>query len=276
MIMCRPCIAVASCAVMAFATAARAGETVATYLLTWEATWSVETHPVDFPPNPHFSGLIGGTHDVGVRFWELGGMASSGMESMSETGSKTLLTEEVNDAIATGHAERVLSGGNINPSPGVRTFQFDIPSTHPLATLVSMIAPSPDWFIGVDSLRLAEGGVWLEEVVVELHPYDTGTDSGVSYRSNNDDTDPQEPIRDLSNEFPFTGTPPLGTFTFTLISVSGCAADFNDDGSVNTLDVLAFLNAWNAGDPAADINADGSINTQDVLAFLNLWSTGCD
>jgi hypothetical protein len=54
-----------------------------------------------------------------------------------------------------------------------------------------------------------------------------------------------------------------------------CVADFNNDGEVNTLDVLAFLNAWNAGDSRADINGDGVINTQDVLAFLNLWNAGC-
>jgi len=54
-----------------------------------------------------------------------------------------------------------------------------------------------------------------------------------------------------------------------------CVADFNNDGSVNTLDVLAFLNAWSAGDSSADINGDGSVNTLDVLAFLNLWSAGC-
>ncbi len=54
-----------------------------------------------------------------------------------------------------------------------------------------------------------------------------------------------------------------------------CVADFNGDGSVNTLDVLAFLNAWSAGDPSADINGDGAVNTLDVLAFLNLWGAGC-
>ena len=56
---------------------------------------------------------------------------------------------------------------------------------------------------------------------------------------------------------------------------SGCVADFNGDGTVNTQDVLAFLNAWTAGDSSADINGDGTVNTQDVLAFLNLWTAGC-
>ncbi|MCC7387876.1 MAG: hypothetical protein IT431_03820 [Phycisphaerales bacterium] len=54
-----------------------------------------------------------------------------------------------------------------------------------------------------------------------------------------------------------------------------CAPDFNADGSVNTLDVLAFLGAWGADDPGADFNADGVINTLDVLAFLSAWSLGC-
>ncbi|MCC7387831.1 MAG: hypothetical protein IT431_03595 [Phycisphaerales bacterium] len=54
-----------------------------------------------------------------------------------------------------------------------------------------------------------------------------------------------------------------------------CVADFNGDGTVNTVDVLAFLNAWNAGDSSADINGDGAVNTVDVLAFLNLWNAGC-
>jgi hypothetical protein len=59
------------------------------------------------------------------------------------------------------------------------------------------------------------------------------------------------------------------------VQTDGCAADFNGDGSVNTMDVLAFLNAWSAGDASADFNADGTVNTLDVLAFLNAWSAGC-
>jgi hypothetical protein len=54
-----------------------------------------------------------------------------------------------------------------------------------------------------------------------------------------------------------------------------CIADFNGDGAVDTRDVLAFLNAWNAGDARSDIDGDGVIDTRDVLAFLNLWNAGC-
>jgi len=56
---------------------------------------------------------------------------------------------------------------------------------------------------------------------------------------------------------------------------AACAPDINGDGEVNTQDVLAFLNAWNADDSIADWNGDGAINTQDVLAYLNDWVAGC-
>ncbi len=67
----------------------------------------------------------------------------------------------------------------------------------------------------------------------------------------------------------------IDAFSIVTVLCNDCIADFNNDGSVNTQDVLAFLNAWNAGDSSADINGDGEINTQDVLAFLNLWNAGC-
>lgn len=56
-----------------------------------------------------------------------------------------------------------------------------------------------------------------------------------------------------------------------------CLADYNEDGTVNTLDFLSYLNdytgATNQGDP--DLNGDGEVNTLDFLLFLNLYTAGC-
>ncbi|MFG0242711.1 MAG: right-handed parallel beta-helix repeat-containing protein [Phycisphaerales bacterium JB054] len=71
------------------------------------------------------------------------------------------------------------------------------------------------------------------------------------------------------------GTAPVVDMGAAEAQDHSCVADFNYDGSVNTLDVLAFLNAWAAGDAGADINDDGTVNTLDVLVYLNLWNTGC-
>lgn len=52
-------------------------------------------------------------------------------------------------------------------------------------------------------------------------------------------------------------------------------SDWNSDGQLDTLDFLAFLNDWVAGESHADFNNDGRIDTLDFLAFLNSWTAGC-
>lgn len=190
----------------------------ATYELTFDSTWSAATHPYQYPSGlSHYSGLIGGTHNNKVRFWEVSEVASPGMERMAELGSKSPLRDEVESAIASGDAEHLLSGGGIGSSPGSVTMQFQISQGYPFVTLVSMIAPSPDWFVGVSALSLIENGQWVDELVVPLYAYDAGTDSGASYTSTNSDTDPKEQISRLE-ELPFLvdgEVVPLGTFTFS-------------------------------------------------------------
>ena len=51
----------------------------------------------------------------------------------------------------------------------------------PLVTLTSMIASSPDWLVGVDSLSLIENDEWLLTKIAILYGYDAGTDSGPTY-----------------------------------------------------------------------------------------------
>jgi hypothetical protein len=198
---------------------ASAAEESAVYRLTFDAVWSAQTHPTTFPPNPHFSGLVGGTHNDAVAFWEVGALASEGIEKMAELGSKTTLIAEVNTAIGNGTAGAVISGSGIGNSPGSVDVTFSITQDFPLATVVTMIAPSPDWFVGVSGVPLFNGQVWEDELVVSLQPFDAGTDSGVNYTSSNMNTFPPEPIYEITG-FPFEvgGTvPPLGTFTFTRI-----------------------------------------------------------
>jgi hypothetical protein len=250
----------------------------ATYEATFQAEWSQATHPDMFPGNPHFSPLIGGTHGPGVVFWEPGGLASPGIESMAETGATTLLRNEVQNAIDALTAGSVLQGGGIAVSPGARTIAFDIEEAFPLVTLVTMIAPSPDWFVGVHGLALRDAGGWVGSLSVDLWPYDAGTDSGATYTASNADTSPQEPIRQIAGEPPFAGAGRLGTLTFTRVAVAGCsAADLAPPCGVHDFfDVAAYLALFNAGDLAADFASPfGTLNFFDVVAFLNAFTDGC-
>ncbi|MBC7771174.1 MAG: hypothetical protein H7210_01635 [Pyrinomonadaceae bacterium] len=54
-----------------------------------------------------------------------------------------------------------------------------------------------------------------------------------------------------------------------------CAADFNDDSSVNSADFFDFLTAFFTSAPAADFNADGHVNSQDFFDFLAAFFAGC-
>ena len=171
-------------------------------------------------PPPKTSPLIGGTHNASATFWEEGGIAKAGIESMAETGGTSTLTGEINAEISNGNARDVMTGsGTSSPTTtNPPTIQFEMHRDFPLVTLVTMIAPSPDWFVGVAGLSLIENGEWVQQIVVDLFAYDSGTDSGLTYtHPTNEDTNPQDPISALTDTpFNINGEiRRLGTFTFT-------------------------------------------------------------
>jgi hypothetical protein len=190
----------------------------ARYEVVFDATWSASTHAV--PANPHFSPLIGGTHRAGVHFWSPGALASDGIESMAERGSQAPLDAEVGAAIAAGTAQNLLRGGRPpSGSPGLDRLEFEVSQAFPLVSLVTMVAPSPDWFVGVDAVPLFENGAWVEERSFALAPWDAGTDSGRDFTSPDRETSPRQPIARIGA--PPLGADgaaaPLGTFTFRRI-----------------------------------------------------------
>ncbi len=192
----------------------------AEYLVTFDATWSQFTHPVGFPSGAHFSPLIGASHSDTITFWESGGIATAGIESMAETGSTSNLITEIGNAQSNSHTatlpfDPVISGIGIN-SPDSTFITFTVHRDFPLVTLVAMIAPSPDWFIGVSGLNMIENGVWIESKTVSLRGYDAGTEEGVDFSLSNPSTNPQAPISILQDPpFKVDGEfIPLGTFTF--------------------------------------------------------------
>ncbi len=188
----------------------------AVYRVVFNATWSATTHPTDYPPGAHFSPLIGAIHNDGATFWALGEIATPGIEQMAETGGTTLLTGEIRNQMP-DRAHAVLNGRGIG-SPGSTTIQTVVATQEfPLVTLVTMIAPSPDWFVGVDGLSLRdEFGQWLNELEVVLYPLDSGTDDGATYRSPNADSSPKQPIASLKGVSPFSDQP-IGTYTFSRV-----------------------------------------------------------
>jgi hypothetical protein len=190
----------------------------ARYQVVFNATWSQATHPTNWPAGAHWSGLVGGTHNEAVHFWREEETASEGIRLMAERGQQATLLSEIAPAIADGTAHLQLAGGGIGTSPGSvsLTFPQSMRRDFPLVTLVSMIAPSPDWFVGVDSLSMITNENWATNLTVTLYGFDAGTDSGPSYASADQVTVPRGVVTR------FTGFPaiqngvivPFGNFTF--------------------------------------------------------------
>lgn len=84
--------------------------------------------------------------------------------------------------------------------------------------MVARIVPSPDWFVGVDSLDLCADGHWIDTITVEVckfvkqilnnffydkaSPLDAGTDSGFTFTAPNWATVPQEGIYKITSQYP--------------------------------------------------------------------------
>lgn len=248
-------------AILAVHVAEAIGQEKAMYELTFRSTWSRETHPAGFPAGAHYSRLVGATHRADVEFWNVGGLASPGIELMAETGGVTSLQAEVEQAIAAGTADQYLLGFPLGTTPGELPFSFEVNQDYPLVTLVTMLAPSPDWFSGTHGLSLrSEDGEWLGRVEHPLTVYDAGTDSGATYTAIDEDTNPQEAIR-VFNEGPFTASSNIGTFTFLRI----LDGDFTRDGmrTVEDLDELSAALRRGESNLRFDLNGDEQVTIDD-------------
>ncbi|XP_054716081.1 spondin-1-like [Uloborus diversus] len=178
----------------------------AKYELTFEGIWSRHTHPKDFPTNEwltHFSDIIGASHTGDFRMWEYGGIASEGVKEVAERGITKRLESELkteSNKIRTIIKARGLWYPNVQG----KTFAvFRVDKFHHLMSFLTMLGPSPDWIVGVSALELClKNCSWVAEKVMNLYPWDAGTDSGLTYITSKMATVPQEKIRRITSSTP--------------------------------------------------------------------------
>lgn len=195
----------------------------AAYNITFESNWSQATHPHPsgaLPGGAHWSPLVGSVHNDQVSFFAMGELASQGIENVAETGSSTVFNNEVNTAIAAGNALEWYNFGDLDSDLGQITGMITSDLDFHYLSLVSMIAPSPDWIIAASNISLLDdSGNWIEEdIVINLYAYDAGTDNGTDYTSGNSDTNPAQPITSLQGVAPFSSEI-IGTLTISLEAI---------------------------------------------------------
>lgn len=179
------------------------------YTLRLRSAWSDQTHPNWRPEGSHLSPMIAWSHGLKDVLFRSGDTASKGMEIMAETGAPPTLVAEVERLTVLG-AIYDHGVGSVFNTPGESEIQIRVSRSMPYVTVVSMIAPSPDWFVTARNIKLLESGRWMERANIPAVLYDAGTDSGEDFNSEDADTQPKEPIHMLKNP----PTLPVATFEF--------------------------------------------------------------
>lgn len=172
----------------------------AKYRVTLENFWGVTDFPQEFPEDAHLSLIGGATHNAAVSFWNEGEVASRGIEDMAEAGLiDKLLFDEVAPAIEKDTADSMIAvreytDPNINGVPGLKVFYIEMNIQWPLVSLVTMLGPSPDWFVGVSGLSMLNDEQWTTQLSVDLPLYDGGSKSDITPIMGGPDIIPPNPI----------------------------------------------------------------------------------
>lgn len=192
------------------------------FAATFTNAWSGVRHPFRYPAGrAHWSPVVFASHSDAYSMWGEGRVATDGVERIAEEGSTFTLDDEL-DAL---EGRKIVLDHEIAPASATpvrlgdesslagETLCFD--ERHPLASAISMIAPSPDWFSGLYGLKMwernADGDeVWYDRFEAYVYAWDAGTEEGDSFSLNNNPTDPKEGM------FPFTaGTEENALFVST-------------------------------------------------------------
>ncbi|XP_017147974.1 spondin-1 [Drosophila miranda] len=180
----------------------------ARYELIFEGVWSRNLHPRDFPARgweTRFCELLGAAHSSDYRFWESGSLASEGLKQYAEHCSSRLLEREFSINFRDQKIRTIIKArGPSFPNMSSKSMaSVRVDPLHHMVSFASKIEPSPDWIVGVSGLELClRNCTWLEGKVINLYPWDVGTDAGPSYTSPDQPQVPPDVIRRMRSDFP--------------------------------------------------------------------------
>lgn len=210
---------------MESASAAPAGSPAADaaeYTVIFKSRWSRENHPLEYPEagavsGPHFSGIIGASHNPSYTLFASGGPPTPGLERLSEEGKHSPLDEEISAAVSAGSVAHLFTTGPLRDLNDSLVATVRVDAAHPLISLVAMIAPSPDWFAGVAGVNLMENGQWVASRTIPVNAWDSGGDEGMTYKAADRDNNPKKPTTTGSSRHFAANGAAVPVATLTLI-----------------------------------------------------------
>ena len=150
----------------------------ASYRVAFNARWTSATHPTTTPSDAHFSNPVLAVHSTPGAMFDLGAATSPGVKDVAEFGRTATLLGELRSNAAVTDAQ--VTAGVPAPAIGSRSFDITVTQEADLVSLVTMLAPSSDWFVGLSSFDLFKG-VWLQTTTIDAGNYDAGTSGGDNF-----------------------------------------------------------------------------------------------
>ncbi|WP_345256557.1 spondin domain-containing protein [Flaviaesturariibacter amylovorans] len=149
-----------------------------TYAVTFTGKWASPRFGV--PAGVHFTELVGAVHAPDTLLWEAGAPASRAVQLVAEDGVSTELLQQVDALLASGSARQAIN----RPAPppdGPDSFQLRLSRKHSAVSVITMLAPTPDWFTGISAFPLYRGHRWVRDTTLFLFAYDAGTKEGNAF-----------------------------------------------------------------------------------------------
>lgn len=144
-----------------------------------------------------FSPLAGVSHSNRISILTVRGFASPEIEAIAERGDNTPLIRLARRLRRQGRGIKTIAGADGPTMPGkFTTLKFRVDCKNPFISLVSMIAPSPDWIVQINNFDTVKNGKFIKFAKGPLIAYDAGTDDGDMF------TDPADLSKDIPTEPP--------------------------------------------------------------------------
>ena len=150
-----------------------------------------------------------------------------------------------------GFVSSVYKTEMVSTPGGYKSTKIMVQNMYSMVSLITMIAPSPDWFVGVDSYDLCGMNGWIENVTMDLLPWDAGTENGLTYSLDNMPTNPVDVIMrittDSNSDIGKHANVTFATVTFTRVemtptdSAPGLSAGLFAFLSVSLLAIMGVL-----------------------------------
>lgn len=154
------------------------------FLITFEIKWGTPGNEemINYPDDPHTGNMCLVVHNNKYSMFKLGEFASKGVDESASYGTNDTLIKEItnNGNYLTYYTAPILY------TPGATQFDITVNDDYPYFSFMTMIAPSPNWFVGASNVDLIDIGNIMDYqnyMTIPIYAYDTGTDYGLEFKT---------------------------------------------------------------------------------------------